>query len=208
MQTVSDPRRLEKHLRELGLHRLALGPEAFRLVRFEKGELLISPDRPMDQLLIVVSGKVHIYGLREDGSSFSVFLEDSRAVLGDLEYVRRAELPFYTEAMGKVLCVALPVARYRPQLDRDPVFLHFLLDSLGEKVQTVFLLGNSSQPVEEKLLAYLRDIQPDHRIHNIHSVTMKLQCSRSQLQRAVRSLCARGLLERTGKGRYRLTLLP
>lgn len=205
MHTVNDPRRLQQLLRELTLDQLALGLTPFRLVRFEKGELLVSPDRPMDQLLIVVSGKVHIYGLREDGSSFSVFLEDHRAVLGDLEYVRRVDLPFYTEAMGEVLCVVLAVARHRAALDRDPVFLRFLLDSLGEKVQTVFLLGNSSQPVEEKLLAFLRDFAPDHRITSIHAATMKLQCSRSQLQRAVRSLCDRGLLVRTGKGQYRLT---
>ena len=115
------------------------------------------------------------------------------------------DLPFYTEAMGEVLCVALAVGRYRAALDQDPTFLRFLLDSLGEKVQTVFLLGNSSQPVEEKLLAFLRDFAPDHRITSIHAATMKLQCSRSQLQRAVRSLCDRGLLVRTGKGRYRLT---
>ena len=205
MHTVNDPRRLQQLLRELTLDQLALGLTPFRLVRFEKGELLVSPDRPMDQLLIVVSGKVHIYGLREDGSSFSVFLEDHRAILGDLEYVRRVDLPFYTEAMGEVLCVALAVGRYRAALDQDPTFLRFLLDSLGEKVQTVFLLGNSSQPVEEKLLAFLRDFQPDHRITSIHAATMKLQCSRSQLQRAVRSLCDRGLLVRTGKGQYRLT---
>ena len=84
MHTVNDPRRLQQLLRELTLDQLALGLTPFRLVRFEKGELLVSPDRPMDQLLIVVSGKVHIYGLREDGSSFSVFLEDHRAILGDL----------------------------------------------------------------------------------------------------------------------------
>lgn len=204
MHTVNDPRRLQQLLRELTLDQLALGLTPFRLVRFEKGELLVSPDRPMDQLLIVVSGKAHIYGLREDGSSFSVFLEDHRVVLGDLEFVRRIELPFFTEAMGDVLCVALAVSRHRKELERDPVFLRFLLDSLGEKVQTVFLLGISSQPVEEKLLTFLRDIQPDHRVHSVHSVARKLQCSRSQLQRALRSLCEQGLLEHTGKGQYRL----
>ena len=41
----------------------------FRLVSFEKGELLSSPVRPLRDLLFVLEGTVQVYLLREDGSS-------------------------------------------------------------------------------------------------------------------------------------------
>ncbi len=205
MEILHQPKELERLLKSMELSELlSVTPEAFRLMRFHKGEQLVDPDKPMDDLLFLASGKVHIYGLREDGSQFSVFLADQKTVLGDLEFIRQTTLPFYTEAVGNVLCISLSVKRYRKELEQNPAFLRFLLQSLSTKFQYIFLIGNSTQPVEEKLLIFLRELQPDHQIHSIHSVTQKLQCSRSQLQRAVRKLCEKGLLEHTGKGKYRL----
>ena len=67
-----------------------------------------------------------------------------------------------------------------------------------------FQMGNPAQPVEEKLVAFLRDLQPDHILHGMGPAIMQLRCSRSQLQRVVRKLCAEGVLEKLGKGEYRL----
>lgn len=208
METMNQPQKCMRLLKKMELSTLfSVMPEAFQLVRFHKGELLVDPDKPMEHLLFLAEGEVHIYGLREDGSSFSVYMADQRTVLGDLEFICQTSLPFYTEASEEVLCVSLSAERYRKELEQDPAFLRFLLQSLASKFHLIFLIGNSSQPVEEKLLTFLREVQPDHRIHSIHSVTGKLQCSRSQLQRAVRKLCAEHVLEHTGKGKYRLIKL-
>ena len=66
------------------------------------------------------------------------------------------------------------------------------------------LIGQAAQPVEEKLVTFLREIAPDHTLHSINAGVMQLNCSRSQLQRVVRKLCALGQLKRIGKGKYRL----
>lgn len=177
----------------------------FQLIKYHKGELLAAPFKPMEQLLFLVRGKVSIYGLREDGSSFSVYLANQSVVLGDVEFIRKEPLPFYAEAMdSQVLCLALSMERHREALERDVRFLNFLLHSVADKFNMFFQMGNPSQPVEEKLVSFLRDIQPDHTLRGMDTAALQLHCSRSQLQRVVRKLCGEGVLIRIKKGEYRL----
>lgn len=206
MEILQQKEKLEVLIHSIGLSKLyADVPQAFHLAHFKKGELLTGPGIPLEDLLFLAKGSVHIYGLRENGSSFSVYLADQRTILGDFEFLQHTALPFYTEAAEDVLCILLDARHYRRDLEQNIDFLHFLLVSLSSKFRLIFLIGNSSQPVEEKLLIFLRELQSDHTIHSIHSVTQKLQCSRSQLQRVVRDLCKNGMLEHIGKGKYRLT---
>lgn len=205
MEVVSDQKLLKEVLEQLNIpaHFASKGLQ-FQLVRYRKGELLVSPLKPMTQLLFLVRGRVMIYGLREDGSSFSVYLAGQSVLLGDVEFIRRESLPFYTEALESVLCVALSTGRYREALEKDVQFLNFLSHSVADKFHMFFQVGNPSQPVEERLLAFLRDIQPDHTLHGMNMGVAQLLCSRSQLQRVVRKLCAQGVLAKEKKGRYRL----
>ena len=64
--------------------------------------------------------------------------------------------------------------------------------------------GFPAQPVEEKLVAFLRDLQPDHTLHGMKVGILQIHCSRIQLQRVVRKLCEQGVLEKLGKGQYQL----
>lgn len=205
MEFLSDRALLEEMLERwsIGAHFDSEGLR-FQLAKFQKGELLTAPFKPMDYLLLLVRGQVNIYGLREDGSSFSVYLADKSVLLGDIEFVRKAPLPFYTEALDEVLCVALPVSVYREKLEKDARFLNYLLRGIADKFYMFSQTGNAAQPLEEKLVAFLRDIQPDHTLHGINRGVMQLRCSRSQLQKVVRKLCADGVLTKRGKGMYRL----
>ncbi len=205
MEYISDRELLKTTLEEMGIsgHFDSLGLQ-FHLVEYHKGELLVAPFKPMDQLLFLARGRVSIYGLREDGSSFSVYLAGHSVLLGDVEFIRKEPLPFYTEALEEVLCVSLSTTRHRESLEKDVRFLNFLLHSVADKFHMFFQMGNPAQPVEEKLVAFLRDLQPDHTLHGMKVGILQLHCSRSQLQRVVRKLCEQGVLEKLGKGQYQL----
>lgn len=205
MEYITDQKLLRDALESIGLSRLFdFGDLQLQLAEYHKGELLAAPFKPMDRLLFLVRGRVSIYGLREDGSSFSVYLAGHPVLLGDIEFIRKEPLPFYTEALDEVLCVALAIGRNRERLERDVWFLNFLMRSVADKFGAFFQLGSPAQSVAEKLVAFLRDIQPDHILHGINAGTIQLHCSRSQLQRVVRRLCGENVLERLGKGKYRL----
>ncbi len=205
MKFLSDPALLEGILKKWDIPgRFDTRELDFHLVRFQKGELLTAPFKPMTEFLFLAAGRVNIYGLREDGSMFSVYLVDRGTLLGDVEFVQRAALPFYAEAMEDTLCVSLSMEKHRERLKRDVRFLNYLLRSMADKFHLFISMGDSAQPVEEKLLTFLRDIQPDHTLHSINAGVIQLHCSRSQLQRVVRKLCAEKRLQKVGKGRYRL----
>lgn len=205
MEYVTDPRLLEKALADWDISSHFDSPGLrFQLAKYRKGEFLVAPFKPMNELLFLVRGKVNIYGLREDGSTFSVFFADQAILLGDVEFIRKEPLPFYTEALEDVLCVALSMERHREALEKDVRFLNILLHSVADKFHLFFQMGSPSQPVEEKLVAFLQNIRPDHTLRGMNMGVSHLHCSRSQLQRVVRKLCDAGVLEKVGKGEYRL----
>lgn len=206
MEHISSPRLLARLRQELQLDRRFLSVEGldFRLARFQKGELLAAPHKPMEQFLFLARGRVNIYGLRENGGSFSVYLAGWNALLGDMEFIRREPSPFFAEAMEEVLCVTLSIERHRALLERDTEFLLFLLGSTAEKFMRLALAEHPPEPLEKRLLGFLRGSQPDHTLHGIYPGTLQLHCSRAQLQRVVRKLCQEGRLRKLGKGEYRL----
>lgn len=179
-------------------------PAGLSLRRYAKGELLNAPFRPQHDFLLVLQGKTRIYGVREDGSDFSVSMEERGAFLGDLEFCCADFVPFYVEAVSEVLCAALPMEAHRAELEENPRFLRFLLRTLTEKFMLTARLDRPAKSLEERVLTFLREMQADHSLHSVNEGVSRLHCSRSQLQRVLRRLCADGALQRTGKGEYRL----
>lgn len=205
MERIQDPALLERLLRGLPFSEcFAALPADLELRRYQKGELLSSPVQPLRYFYLVLRGQLRIYGLREDGGSFSVYTEERGALLGDMEFCQADFEPFYVEAAGEVLCAALPMEAHREELAADPRFLWLLLRSLTQKVSLVAHLDRPAQTLTGRVLTFLRDIQPDHTLHSIQEGVSRLHCSRRQLQRVVAALCADGVLQKTGKGRYRL----
>lgn len=177
----------------------------FSLSVYDKGEYLSAPDRPMEELLFLVSGTVQIYGIYGDGSISPINQFTCPAVLGDLEFSDCENPSFYAAAKTRAVCVCLSVQTYRAQLDRDVTFLHMLLRSYAEKLRLFSNLDAASATLEEKVLLFLERRAPAHELVGIESATLQLHCSRRQLQRVLAKLCETGQLEKTGKGRYRLT---
>ena len=182
-------------------------PLDLELRRYNKGEFINTPIQPLKDFCLILDGHIRIYGIRENGSSFSVHMEGNGALLGDMEFCRSDFIPFYTEAITNVLCVVLPMEKHRSELERNPYFLRFLLNSLAEKVMLTARLDRPSQSVEDRILTFLREIQPDHILHSISEGLTYFHCSRRQLQRVVCKLCAEGVLQKIGKGQYQLVTL-
>ncbi len=171
---------------------------------YEKGEYLASPSRVTDLLQFVVRGTVQIYGVREDGGLSPVNQVDSPTLIGDIEYSQRGRPPFFAQAKTRVLCVTLPVERWRSVLDRDLRFLHRLLQAYAEKLQIFACMDVSAPTVRQRVLLYLQNSAPGAELRGVDAAVLQLRCSRRQLQRVLRQLCAEGQLEKLGKGRYRL----
>lgn len=203
MRYIHDEKLLERLLVQEGVRdHFETRGLSFRLVEYEKGELICAPGKPLEDILFTVRGTVQVYSLREDGGRTPVSRGVGRTTLGAIEFVRPGLPVFYTEAVEDLLCVSLPIERNRQVLLRDCVFLRYLLECINSMVVTYTLIGRGEQSVEERLLTFLRDIQPDHTLHGVNQGLMQVHCSRRQLQRVIKRLCDRGELRKVKKGVY------
>ena len=109
MQEIRNPACLETLYRANQQH-FGTRPPVIRLLRFEKGEYLSHPLKPLHQFLLVVEGSVRIYGIHEDSRVFGVSYARTDTLLGDIEFCQINHSPFFTEADEPVLCLSLPFA--------------------------------------------------------------------------------------------------
>lgn len=164
-------------------------------------ENLTMPGRRLDWLLFIVQGVIRIYGIHENGSLLPVDQLKQPALIGDLEFVEEGRSSFYAQASTQVICLALPVSLYRPQLDRDIRFLHTLLHSYAAKLKVFSAMNITASTIEERVLLYMGTACPDGELHGIENALLQLRCSHRQLQRV---LSRENRIEKIGKGRYRL----
>lgn len=204
MERIYDTVQIEKWVREQNIRDYFDTKDlVFHGYRFEKGEYLTSPTKRLEELLFVVQGAIRIYGVRDDGELRPVNQTDKPTVIGDLEFSTEGDTQFFVETQTPVICVALPVRKYRKQLDSDLRFLHFLLHSYAEKLK-LFGFDLAASTIEDRVMAYMKNSQPTHELNGISSAMLQLRCSRRQLQRVLSKLCETGQVEKLGKGRYRL----
>lgn len=179
-------------------------PPVLRLLEYEKGELLNHPLKPLDQFLLIIEGSITIYDISHDGRIRYITRAGHGALLGDVEFSGSQSQIFYTETLERVLCLSVPFQENRSALENDPVFLRYILFQLAEKLSLSSTMDSMGQTLEEKVLQYLRTIQPSHEICFVNHAMQILHCSRRQLQRVLRKLCDEEILEKTKRGNYKL----
>lgn len=179
-------------------------PPVLKLVEFEKGELLNEPFQPIRQFYIIVKGSVSIYDVTEEGSIRYISRAGTGTLLGDMEFGGAEKQMLCAEAAETMLCLAMPFRENQSALENDPLFLRFVLRQLTQKLLLSSTMDVVPQTLEEKVLLYLRKIQPDHEISSVNQTIQLLHCSRRQLQRVLKKLCDEELLIKTGRGCYQL----
>ena len=177
----------------------------FILFQYEKHELIASPVARLKYLLFVVEGTIDVFGIRHDGGFFPVNSVSEGMILGNFEFFSENNTPFYVEAKTDTLCLALSIPENKAVLDQDVQFLHTLIQSFFVTYRLLADIDLPAQSLEERVLLYLKNIAPEHRLDSISSGVMQLRCSRRQLQRVVKKLCEEGRLVKIGKGKYKLS---
>ena len=173
----------------------------FLLLQYEKGNLLTMTDTFPEYFLFVVSGSIRIYGISDEGNYFSVNQVDPGFLLGKIEFARNEPSQFYSEAAGKVYCVALPFHKYCSVLHEDNRFLNYLLKGLSDSDVTNPIFTKSST-LEQTLIDYAEHLVPDGRLYGVDRLCAILRCQRRQLQRVLKKLCDEGILRKEGRGKY------
>ena len=199
MKHVTDPALLELYKKKYNVDGLFSTPNLpFRLLRFEKGELLAGLREDPPWLLLNLGGRVKLYAVQEGGDLAPMHLAANRfSCVNALELLGRKSPA--VEAESTTYCLALPLPECRETLLGDVVFLRFLVDSLAGALA----LSNHQQlemtNVEQRVLDYIRQRGG---VNCVEDATYVLHCSRRQLQRVLRKLCESDTLVKIGRGMY------
>lgn len=203
MKIINDPEMQKKVLEKEDIH-FSIIPSVINLLSFEKGELLNHPLKPLDQFLYIVEGNIIIYNITPNGDIRYITRSGNGTLLGDMEFSGAESQILFTEAADSVLCLSIPFKENHEVLENDPVFLRFVMSHLARKLFFSSNLDVMVETLEEKVLLYLRKIEPCHEIRSVNETMQILHCSRRQLQRVLKKLCDEKILTRANKGRYRL----
>lgn len=205
MQTIHDEKTVQALIRQGGIDRYFSTPGLqFHARAYQKGELITTQNLTPELIQFVVEGTVRVYGLREDGSLSPINQQNAPLILGDIEFTEPGRSPFFTQAVTDVMCVVLPLKPNAEALHKDLRFLHALLHSYVDKLNFFTYVDASAETIEDRVLLYLKNFCPDHELPGIEATVSRLRCSRRQLQRVLRKLCDEGVVEKTGKGHYKL----
>lgn len=170
----------------------------FILKEYKKGDIIVSPLKPLHEFYFIVKGTIHIYSLFQDGASSTITIQDGFALLGDVEFIERKPTQDYVEALNDVSVVCVDM---HEKLYKDITFLNFLLSFVLNKFSNV---ANEHISIEEKLLHYMKYECENQTIHHVTNTALTLHISRRQLQRILVELIRKGKIIKIKKGTYKL----
>jgi CRP-like cAMP-binding protein len=176
----------------------------FELYSAARHEVINNELEFTDHLVFFVAGAIAITHIRDDGTSFTIGELTEFTVLGDMEFASSVTSPDLVVALKKSWFVVLPLRDIRQQLMNGPVFLRNMLASISRKFILFSTAMTVSGSLRTRLLYHMQVTRSDHMIHSVIRTCSLLQCSKRQLLRILKQLCEEGVVEKNGKGSYRL----
>lgn len=122
-------------------------------------------------------------------------------ILGDIEFVTKKKPHLFVEALENVVVLSIDTLRYEKELNKDVLFLHSVIHSCVDIIQSVQHEQNCMS-LEEKVIAYMKYQCDDHILRRIEKTSEILHCSRRQLQRVLHELVEKDILTKLSKGVY------
>ena len=174
------------------------------LIKYEKGELVCSPFQDENLFQIVEHGSISIYFIRDDGTRYSLSNGTDDYFLGDMEIFYPKNNNIYAEAGQDLACISFSIEQHRERLLSNNGFLALVCHSLSAKIGAMTTISAAPASLAERVMSYMKHKCNNGTLKGIEQAAFHLHCSARQLQRILNQSEADGLVERLGKGTYRL----
>ncbi len=178
-----------------------------RLVRFAAGETLLREGMPIEELLIIVSGRAKVSAAAANGRDLLLCYYVSEGILGDVELLTGVRQAATTvRAVTEFTCVGLPYAAYAETLLSQLPFVRHVARGLAEKLldSSRANANNALHAGKERLAAYiLRSAAGGAFSEPLTDAARATGMSYRHLVRLLGALRAEGLIEKAARG-YRI----
>lgn len=178
------------------------------VAQYEKGEFVTTPLQKEHLFQIIVEGSVSIYFIRDDGSVYSLANSQKNDLLGEMEIFLHQPGNVYAESNDDVVCLALSVEVSKSALLENCRFLQLICESLTEKMESVTTTNAAPASLKQRVLTYMKYKCGKGELEGLQQAAFNLNCSARQLQRILNQYEADGVIIKTGKGTYQLTVSP
>lgn len=202
MKKIYDAKRVQSYLEMYHIQNYFDFSYPFFVMEYDKDEMIIHPLKETKILQFVVQGEVSIYSIDSKGKQVFVSQTNHLIVLGDVEYIRKEKPIYFAQANTKVVVLAVSIQENRCKLDQDIKFLHFLMNSIVNKLEQSASNDIVNQRVEDKVMNYMKYSCKDHVLMNVSTACKNIHCSRRQLQRVLKQLCEKEIVVKRNKGEY------
>ncbi len=201
---------LEKYLKKIKEKNI-LSEENFKYLRykhFHKGECLLSQGQEIEEIYILINGKVRTMHISSMGGSILFAIEDKMSLLGEVEFINHREVSNEVYAMLDCDCLSIDIKRYGHVLLNDNKFLRYVSSTLAERV---YANGNNfsislSSPVENRLASYLLASCNEDNIveENFVEVASMIGCSYRQMQRVLKEFIDQKYIQKIKRSTYKI----
>jgi CRP-like cAMP-binding protein len=124
---------------------------------YQKEEFILHAESELEYYYLLVNGKIKISYLFENGKSMLLKFYKDFNTIGDMELLRNIPIRCNVEAIQDTYLIAIPSAILREKYADNLNFLHYLVNSLSEKMEAT--INNNSYnfvyPLINRLASYL-----------------------------------------------------
>lgn len=205
MEKIYDKKKIEACIAKSKYHAVLDSLDLdFYLIKYEKGELVISPFQNELLFQIVEQGSINIYFIRDDGTRYSLSNGTSDYFLGDMDIFYPKNNNIFAEAAENLTCISFSIEKHREILLSSNRFLELICNSLSAKIGTMTTIDAAPASLTERVISYMKYKCNDKTLKGIEQAAFHLHCSARQLQRILNHSESAGLVRKLGKGTYQL----
>jgi len=209
MKRVNDKNLLEGYIRQFSLDSLFqkdMRPY-MSLMSFDRGECICNTGDELEYFYFNVYGKLKVYTLMENGKSLLLRFNKPLSVVGDLEFMSGYKIKCNVDSLNESHLISIKLEDIKKHVGSDPVFLSFVIRSLGYKLYTI---SNSTSinllySLEKRFASYIISISGEEAgskgINELKTSSMTematlLGTSYRHLNRVIRSLSDNGIVSK------------
>lgn len=206
MKKIYDKVLMETYLKQTKYESIMSGlQEHLFIAQYEKNEFVTMPLQQMHLFQIIIQGTVNIYFIRDDGTVYSLASGMENDLLGEMEIFPHQPSNVYAEANSEVICLALSIEACRGAMLENYRFLQLICESLTQKMESITTLDAAPTSLKQRVLVYMK-YKCKGELKGLQQAAFHLNCSARQLQRILNQHEADGVVTKTGKGTYKLTM--
>lgn len=172
---------------------------------FKSGTTICRINEKINYLYFLVHGRTKVHTLLSTGKSLLLTLDTPLALIGDLESFTSPLAHCTVVAIEDCICISIPADKILKLGSNDPIFLKFIINSLGNKLRnnSTYRSINLFCPLENRFASYLLSIpfngdDNSIKIDKLTLVAELLGTSYRSITRIIKQLTEKNILIKNG----------